>query len=165
MEKHEKAYWLLGVIHFPNTEIFQRNDPSRLFILKTFAEEETHVTTVEHDGWVILPLDHSITDLHRSRFTYSGVFKIIQTVVSQDEPSPFPRLHPSTCGSDSMLRTPSLRSVWVKNNCGEQQRHMARWGLRHSRQTHVGTHMSRWTAERAHQKYTVSPKPLNQAQA
>lgn len=50
MEKRVKAYWLLGVIHFPNTEIFQRNDPSRLFILETDAEEETHVTTGKHNG-------------------------------------------------------------------------------------------------------------------
>lgn len=50
MEKRVKAYWLLGVIHFPNTEIFQRNDPSRLFILETEAEEETHVTTGKHNG-------------------------------------------------------------------------------------------------------------------
>lgn len=59
-KKWENAYWLLGVIHFPNTEIFQRNDPSRLFILETDAEEETHVTTEKHNGWVIFVLDHSI---------------------------------------------------------------------------------------------------------
>lgn len=154
MEKQVKAYWLLGVIHFPNTEIFQRNDPSWLFILKTEAEEETHVTTVEHNGWVTLPLDHSITEPRWSRFTYSGVFKIIQTVVGQDEPSPFPRLHPSTCGSDSILRMPSLSYVWVKNNCGEQQRHMARWGLRHSRQTHVWELTGADGQLKCHQKYS-----------
>ncbi len=57
MEKCEEAYWLLGVIHFPNTEIFQRNDPSRLFIL------ETHVTAVKHNGCFIFILDDSIIEL------------------------------------------------------------------------------------------------------
>lgn len=76
------AYRLL-ILHLPDAQVLQWDDSSRLLVL--------HKTKRTDDKY-----EHTHTSVSSRRRTHCGVFKVVQTVVCEDEPSPLPGLHSSS---------------------------------------------------------------------
>jgi hypothetical protein len=75
------TYRLPGVLHLPDAEVLQGDDAPGLLVLR-----ERHV----RQGLT----DTRMPGLRRvCGLTYRGVLKVVEAVICEDEPAPFPGLH------------------------------------------------------------------------
>lgn len=86
--RSKAAYGLPGVLHLPDAEVLQRDDPPRLLILR---ERSTQPASRAARG-----------PCRRGRepataLAYRRVFEVIEAVVREDEPPPLPGLHAPAC--------------------------------------------------------------------
>lgn len=93
------TYWLL-ILHLFDAEVLQWNDSSGLFVLHKHNKTKKEVCDSEpaaEQGAVFF-----LTDLS---FTHGRVLKVVQTVVSENEPPPLPGLDSSPCDAKKTKTT------------------------------------------------------------